>query len=301
MRDKATPQHRTVRTSFEGAFLGGKNFLKKTLAKSRQPVLKPLPSIGVQRNLSGGKLIRNIKLIGGFMCNVVSSRWNGESFKVVLVVILGGLNFAVQATPAVWINEIHYDNSGSDVGEFVEVAGAAGTDLTGLQIVLYNGNGGVTYGSPIDLAGAIADQQNGFGTSWVGTAGIQNGPDAIALYDSVAASVLQFLSYEGSFMATDGPANGLTSTDIGVAETTSTSIGYSLQLIGAGSGYEDFVWSGPSAESPGAINANQSFLSLDNDPSTTPNGVPDAGSSLFLLSLAVSGLIPFRRIRQGKP
>ncbi|MBI4747380.1 MAG: hypothetical protein HY774_02785 [Acidobacteria bacterium] len=49
------------------------------------------------------------------------------------------------ATTPVFINEIHYDNTGTDAGEAIEVAGPAGTDLTGWTIVLYNGSGGVTY------------------------------------------------------------------------------------------------------------------------------------------------------------
>ena len=44
-----------------------------------------------------------------------------------------------------FINEIHYDNAGGDTGEFVEIAGAAGTDLTGWKIVLYNGANGATF------------------------------------------------------------------------------------------------------------------------------------------------------------
>ena len=43
----------------------------------------------------------------------------------------------------IWINEIHYDNNGADVNEFVEVAGTAGLNLSDYQIILYNGNGGV--------------------------------------------------------------------------------------------------------------------------------------------------------------
>ncbi len=54
----------------------------------------------------------------------------------------------------VFINEIHYDNVGTDTGEFIEVAGPAGTDLTGWSIVLYNGNGGGLYDTD-PLAGVI--------------------------------------------------------------------------------------------------------------------------------------------------
>jgi hypothetical protein len=42
-------------------------------------------------------------------------------------------------TSVVFINEIHYDNAGTDVGEGVEIAGTAGMDLTGWSIIPYNG------------------------------------------------------------------------------------------------------------------------------------------------------------------
>ena len=45
----------------------------------------------------------------------------------------------------VFINELHYDNIGTDAGEAVEIAAPAGTDLTGWTVVLYNGNGGAVY------------------------------------------------------------------------------------------------------------------------------------------------------------
>lgn len=43
-----------------------------------------------------------------------------------------------QGQTAVFINEIHYDNAGTDTGEFVEIAGPAGTDLSGWTLVLHN-------------------------------------------------------------------------------------------------------------------------------------------------------------------
>ena len=57
-----------------------------------------------------------------------------------------GSALAFTEDPAtVWINEIHYDNTGTDAGETVEIAGPAGTDLTGWTIVGYNGDGGAAY------------------------------------------------------------------------------------------------------------------------------------------------------------
>lgn len=161
---------------------------------------------------------------------------------------------------SVFINELHYDNSSTDVNEFIEIAGPAGTDLTGWSLVLYNGSNGSVYDTQI-LGGTILDQGNGFGTLTFTypTNGIQNGsPDGIALVDN-NGSVIQFLSYEGSFTAIGGPADGLTSVDIGVSESSSTPAGFSLQLIGAGTQFSDFTFNTPADDSPGQINAGQSF------------------------------------------
>ncbi|MEL6810508.1 MAG: HYR domain-containing protein, partial [Bacteroidota bacterium] len=159
---------------------------------------------------------------------------------------------------AVFVNEIHYDNSGGDVGEGIEVAGPAGTDLTGWTIELYNGSNGTVYNT-ITLSGSIDDEGAGFGAVNFTQSGIQNGaPDGFALIDNTSA-VIQFLSYEGSLTATNGTANGMTSTDIGVAETGGTAIGESLQLTGIGSIYTDFSWNAPATASPGDINPGQTF------------------------------------------
>ncbi len=161
----------------------------------------------------------------------------------------------------IWINEFHYDNSGGDVGEFIEIAGPAGFDLSGCELALYNGNGGVVYNT-IALSGMIDDEGAGFGavSFSLPVNGLQNGaPDGIAL--ACGGTVLEFLSYEGVMMANDGPAVGMTSVDVGVAEGGGTLIGESLQLQGSGSGGPEFTWVGPNAESPGMINANQTISS----------------------------------------
>ena len=51
-----------------------------------------------------------------------------------------------------WINEFHYDNKGGDRNEFVEIAGPAGTDVSGWTVVGYNGSGGAVYGFAQDPA-----------------------------------------------------------------------------------------------------------------------------------------------------
>ncbi len=203
------------------------------------------------------------------------------------------------AATAVFINEIHYDNTGTDAGEAIEIAGPAGTDLTGWSLVLYNGSGGAPYNT-MPLGGAISDQQNGFGTLSFSypVNGIQNGaPDGIALVDPSNA-VVQFLSYEGTFAAVGGPADGLTSTDIGVSEPGTGPVGESLQLTGTGQFYEDFTWSASSPNTFGAVNTGQTFSAGGGGPQTSvfvneihyDNAGTDAGEAIEIAGPAGTDL-----------
>jgi uncharacterized repeat protein (TIGR01451 family) len=177
---------------------------------------------------------------------------------IAIVPAAGAPRLAAQGPTTVFVNEIHYDNDGTDTGEAIEVAGPAGTDLTGWSLVLYNGYNGTRYGT-VSLSGAIPDQQAGYGTLSYFALGLQNGsPDGLALVDA-SNNVLQFLSYEGTFAAVDGPAAGMTSTDIGVSEPSDSPVGFSLQLSGTGTVYEDFVWNAPAASTFGAVNTEQTF------------------------------------------
>ncbi len=158
----------------------------------------------------------------------------------------------------VFINELHYDNVGTDDNEGLEIAGPAGTDLSCYEIYLYNGSNSSVYNS-ITLQGTLEDQNNGFGTHWVAIEGIQNGEnDAIALYNSCTETVELFISYEGTMSAIEGVAKDMISEDIGVAEI-GTESGNSLQLTGSGMVYTDFIWAEAAAATYGEINNNQSF------------------------------------------
>jgi len=152
----------------------------------------------------------------------------------------------------VFVSELHYDNASTDTGEAVEVFAPAGTDLTDWSLVLYNGNGGSSYGT-VSLSGVVPDLGGGAGVLEFATAGLQNGsPDGLALVDP-SDGVVQFLSYEGVMTAADGPAAGLESTDIGVQEPGDTPVGSSLQLAGTGSCYGALAWTGPAPETFGAL------------------------------------------------
>ncbi len=191
---------------------------------------------------------------------------------LVAAMLLAG---TAHAQTSVFVNELHYDNSGTDAGEAIEIAAPQGTDLTGWDVVLYNGNGGTSYGTR-ELSGTV-------GASRVTVLeypanGIQNGsPDGVALVD-VAGTVRQFLSYEGEFAATNGPAAGMQSTDIGVLEPDTTGADQSLQLTGTGDSDDDFAWTGPRTESFGALNAGQTFDGASGEDPPDPGELPEAGS-----------------------
>ncbi|NND33142.1 MAG: hypothetical protein HKN76_11175, partial [Saprospiraceae bacterium] len=162
-----------------------------------------------------------------------------------------------------WINEFHYDNAGADVGEFIEVVVENGTDLTQVTVIRYDGNGSAE--SPVlnvDMDFTQGDTENGY-TVYSVAVGLENDTEGIALtYQGV---VVEFISFEGSFMAVDGLAAGYQSTDVGVSEDGATSIGFSLQRTGTGTSGSDFTWTGPVADSPGSLNTSQDL----SDPSLT--------------------------------
>lgn len=147
----------------------------------------------------------------------------------------------------VFVSELHYDNAGADVGEAAEVQAPAGTDLTGWSVVLYNGSGGAAYGT-LPLPGVVPEA--GVVVAAGPSTGIQNGsPDGLALVDA-SGNVVELLSYEGTFTAVGGPADGMLSTDIGVSQSGTDPIGESLQVI-------DGVWTGPAPSSFGEINTGE--------------------------------------------
>jgi predicted extracellular nuclease len=213
----------------------------------------------------------------------LTRRWRviATAFTVLFVsaIVVQQLYFArpVAAAISVFINEIHYDNTGTDAGEAIEIAGPAGTNLSGWSLVLYNGAGGAPYDTKA-LTGTIPNQQAGFGTLHFTypVNGIQNGsPDGMALVNGT--TVVQFLSYEGTFTAVGGPADGMLSVDIGVSENGTEPLGRSLRLTGAGQFYEDFTWNAPAVASFGAINTGQTFGATDAAP-TVQNTTPANGA-----------------------
>ncbi|MEO8002588.1 MAG: endonuclease [Arenimonas sp.] len=181
------------------------------------------------------------------------------------------------ANAEVFINEFHYDDSTSsgDTGEKVEVLATAGENLATYRIYLYNGTGNTTAatyydndllpaGSNVTCGATVKIAVLSYPSN-----GIQNGAnDGIALVNG-SGSLVQFISYEGAIKASNGPAAGVTSTNLSVAEDNNTAPGKSLQLGGTGTGSSSFTWRAAATQTSGACNNSQSFTAPNTPPSIT--------------------------------
>ena len=134
------------------------------------------------------------------------------------------------------INEFHYDNAGADKNEFVEVFinDPQPDSIHKYKIILYNGKNGKKYDEETLDNMVITFGDGGAYYVWEPSS-IQNGsPDGLALIGE-CGNTMELLSYEGSFTAVDGEANGMKTVDILTYESNNTPEKGSLQLI-------DSVW-----------------------------------------------------------
>jgi len=180
----------------------------------------------------------------------------------ITILVLLALQMQVTAQ-RMWLNESHYNGSGT-VDAFVEVVIATEftSELANIQIELYNGADGGSYGTHELSTFTAGTTANGLAIYHKEISNLQSThPAGIALiFNNIP---IQFLSYGGTFKALNGAASGYVSADIGVTEDANTPQGQSLQLGGTGNRYEDFTWNAPQAATPGALNANQSIALPD--------------------------------------
>ncbi|MEZ4406607.1 MAG: lamin tail domain-containing protein [Polyangiales bacterium] len=113
------------------------------------------------------------------------------------------------------INEVDYDQVGSDTGEFVELynAGLTPVNLSTLALVMVNGSNSREYGR-VMLSGTLAPGAYAVAANTsvtvpagtmrfaIGTDALQNGaPDGVALIDTATGTLVDALSYEGPMAA----------------------------------------------------------------------------------------------------
>lgn len=192
------------------------------------------------------------------------------------------------ARAEVFINEVHYDDrtSAGDTGERIEIVATAGESLSGYRVYLYNGTtsptAGTFYDNDVVPAGSLGNCgiPIRFATVAYPSNGIQNGSnDAIALVNG-AGQLVQFLSYEGTVRASNGPAAGRTSVNLSVSETNATLAGTSLQLAGTGAVQPNFSWQASATQTFGACNRGQTFTA-PNTPPTVTSTSPANGATGF--------------------
>jgi hypothetical protein len=158
------------------------------------------------------------------------------------------------------INEIDYDQVGTDGGGFVEIAntGTASASLDGIALVLVNGGDSQEY-ARVDLTGSLAA-----GAYLSVAIEAQNGaPDGVALVNSTTGALLDALSYEGEITAaTIGSQtyNLVEGTALPATVADSNTADGSLSRIpdGADTNNAATDWAFTTTKTPGAANVGTS-------------------------------------------
>ena len=168
---------------------------------------------------------------------------NPKVLKSYVIVLAGGST----AAPSLVLNEVDYDNVGTDSSEYIELfnPGGGSTALAGLAVVLVNGATNTDYntidltsvgslgpGQYLVIAGsAVTVPPSALKLDPVWTQDeIQNGgPDGIAVVDTVKQTVIDALSYEGSITAANitgfsAPINLVEGTALATSVADSTTV-----------------------------------------------------------------------------
>jgi len=179
------------------------------------------------------------------------------------------------AAGGLMINEVDYDQVGTDNGEFIELfnASRSAIDLSTVAVVLVNGSNSMQY-ARINLTGMLAPGAYavvannavmlpaGVARFPLGADALQNGaPDGVALINTVDGTLLDALSYEGPIRAAvitgiAGTVNLVEGTVLPVTLADSNTAPGSLSRIPNGTDTDDAAndWRFVSMPTPGAAN-----------------------------------------------
>jgi hypothetical protein len=163
---------------------------------------------------------------------------NPKTLKSYVIVLAGGM------APGIVINEVDYDNVGTDTTEYLELYNPTSTtiSLAGLSVVLVNGAtnteydtidlttvGSLTPGKYLVIAGAavtVPASALRLDPLWTQDRIQNGGPDGVAIVDTVKKTVVDAISYEGSITAANVTGLGTislvegTALDSAVADST---------------------------------------------------------------------------------
>lgn len=164
----------------------------------------------------------------------------------------------VMAVPHAWINEIHYDNEGTDVNEFVEVVveSPEGWYLGDLALYMYNGYDRMPYCLDTVDEFELGERIGQFQFYVWYQRGIQNDMEGMILV--FKDTLCDIIAYEGSFIGANDPALGKEFPDIGVYETGHGSDTNSIYLSGMPG--SDWLYG---RATPGELNTVQEISELE--------------------------------------
>jgi hypothetical protein len=161
-----------------------------------------------------------------------------------------------EAPPRPIINELDYDQPGSDTGGFVELynAGRGTADLGGLAIVLVDGGTASEY-ETIPLSGALLAGE----FKVVAVDPDDGAPDGIALFDLAEGAVVDALSYEGAIRDAAigaGRYSLVEGTALAAGVADSDTVAGSLSRLPSGSDTDDAAtdWAFTRRPTPGDVN-----------------------------------------------
>jgi hypothetical protein len=201
------------------------------------------------------------------------------------------------------INEIDYDQDGTDTAEFIELKGLAGAPLAGLDLHLVNGLTGAIYRTE-PLTGTIpADSYLVVGSLGVaevdimlGAGGvnlIQNGaPDGAGLWDRENGIYCDFINYEGTISGYEGWPEIGTDTAANCAAGASTSLSRREATLPEG------IWVSGACASPGTANESPTALRITALTARVETQSGGSGLALFALSSGVFALYWLRVSRR---
>jgi predicted extracellular nuclease len=217
-----------------------------------------------------------------------------ELIKLSLLALTCSISAASHA--AVIINEIDYDQVGTDTAEFIELfnTGVSTVSLDNFSLTLINGTNSSSYRN-IDLSGfniaadgffvicsdttAVANCNYSFTTSdsW-----LQNGsPDAVGLYES--DSLIDSLSYEGALLVfTEGSVLTLSDNNVDIVSLSRISNG-----IDSNDNAADFQL--------GCITPGSSNIAGSGDCSTTAVSAVPVPAAAWLFGSGIIGLVGMAR------